>query len=115
MNYIQLGMVREIDRGGKAIPYGLFSMGVGWMNPDDQNIESVTRFAIALGAGVKVWMTDRVGIKLQARLLAPMYFTGGGVYYGIGSGGSGGGLSVGATTTVIQADFTGGFIFALGD
>ena len=115
MNYLQLGAIREVDRGGNAIPYGLFSMGIAWLNPDDNNIESVTRMAIALGGGVKVWLSDRVGIKLQARLLAPMYFSGGGIYYGIGSGGSGGGLSVNTTTTVIQADFTGGFIFALGN
>jgi len=58
-----------------------------------------------------IWFSDRIGIRLQGRLLMPLYFAGAGVYFG--SGGSG--LSVGAGSTILQGDLTAGLIIGLGD
>ena len=63
---------------------------------------------------MKYFFTDVVGIKVQARLLMPLYFGGVGIGCGIGTGGAncGGGATFGSE--IIQGDFTGGVVLRLG-
>ena len=53
--------------------------------------------------------SERVGIRLQARLLMPLYYSG--AYFGVGTGGSG--FSVGGGIHGVQGDFTGGLVLFL--
>ena len=46
--------------------------------------------------------------------MLPMVFAGVGGYYGIGTGGSGGGLYVNSYTAIVQGDFSGGLVFSFG-
>jgi len=66
---------------------------------------------MTLGGGVKIWLSDRIGIRAQGRLLLPMMWAGAGL--SVGTGGTG--FSLGAGTAMVQGDFTGGLIIALGD
>lgn len=114
-HYFQVGGLREVDLDNEKLkPYGLFSLGAAYFDTRD-GVEDVWRFAVALGGGLKVWITDRVGLRFQGRFLMPLYFAGGGLFCGIGTGGSGCGVSVGSTATILQGDFSGGLIFSLGD
>jgi len=113
VNYFQAGGIWEMDKG-KLRPYGLFSLGATWFDAKKSSIEDAWRFSIALGGGLKIWLSDHIGIRLQGRLLLPMYFSGAGLFCGIGTGGSGCGVSVGTGSTIVQGDFTGGLIFAFG-
>jgi hypothetical protein len=108
MNYYLLGINKQMGEG-PAVPYGLLNLGV--MNMKGQTISfSQNWFTVGLGGGLKYYLSDHIGIRLQARLLLPMQF--GGIGVGCGSGGCGGGVST--YTTVIQGDFTGGVILRLG-
>lgn len=113
VNYFQLGVVKDFLHH-RIRPFGLLSLGTTWFDIQETGVTDVWKFSMALGAGVKIFFTDYLGIRLQGRLLMPMYFTGVGFYYGAGPGGSGGGLTVGAGATFIQGDFQGGLIFAFG-
>jgi len=44
-------------------------------------------------------------------LLLPMYFSGGGLFLGIGSGGPSTGVGVSTGVLTVQGDFSGGLIF----
>jgi hypothetical protein len=71
--------------------------------------DDIWRFAFTVGGGAKIYLSDRFGLRLQGRIMAPLYFSGGGVYFG--TGGSGFGVSGGIP--ILQGDFTAGLIIRL--
>ena len=108
MNYYMLGFNQELTEG-PAIPFGIFNIGI--MNMKGQKINfSENWFTIGLGGGLKYYFSDRIGIRLQARLFFPMQFAG----IGIGCGSGGCGTAATGYVTAIQGDFTGGVILKLG-
>lgn len=108
LNYYLLGF--NMEKGeGPAIPYGLFNIGVMNMKGQDTNF-SENWFTVGLGGGLKYYLSDKIGIRLQARLFLPMQFAG----IGFGCGGGGCGTGVSTYTSTVQGDFTGGIILKLG-
>jgi hypothetical protein len=115
VGYIQIGSVREIDMDNIR-PFGAFTLGTTYFNPQETNTGQVQyddtwKFSVTLGGGVKIWFSERVGIRLQGRLMLPMFW--GGAGFTVGTGGSG--FTVGAGTAMAQGDLTGGLIIGLGD
>jgi hypothetical protein len=112
IHYFQLGGLRIVDRG-KVQPFGLFSLGATWFSPTavkgGVQAEDEVRFSIALGGGLKIWLSDKIGLRIQGRLLMPVYFAGTSVYMGTG----GGGVAVSGGVPILQGDVAGGLIFAL--
>jgi hypothetical protein len=112
-NYYLLGGMREIDNGNPAIPFGLFNIGMtNFKNTEDNYSRNM--FTVGLGGGIKYFVNDKIGIRLQARLLFPMQYGGVSFGCGIGTGGGGCGTGVSSYTSLIQGDFTGGIILKLG-
>jgi hypothetical protein len=111
-NYYWLGAIRELQEG-PVVPYGIFNIGAANFKDMDEG-DNITMFAIGFGGGIKYFLSDNIGIRLQARLMAPMMFGGLTFGCGIGTGGSGCGAGAGAYSTIIQGDFTGGIVLKLG-
>lgn len=112
--YIQAGYVQDImlkKPQADIRPFGLFTIGAAYLNPEDASYSTVWRFAAAIGGGLKYFITDRVGLRVQARMLMPLFFEGGGFY--CGSGGCGAGVST--FTPLVQGDVGGGVVIKLGD
>ncbi len=114
VEYYQLGAIKPLMEGETFIPYGLFSLGASRFAPEESN-EDYWRFAMNAGLGMKYFFTDKVGIRIQARVLMPLYFAGAGFGCSIGTGGSGCGTGVGMGSEILQADFTGGVVLKLGN
>ena len=110
VGYIQIGSVRELDKGNVR-PFGSFTLGTTYFTPKNTVYDQSWKFSVTLGGGAKIMLSDRVGIRLQGRLMLPMFW--GGAGFTVGTGGAG--FSVGAGTSMVQGDFTGGLIIALGD
>ncbi|MEN8224483.1 MAG: hypothetical protein ABFS05_03900 [Bacteroidota bacterium] len=109
-NYIQVGGISKFYRQEtRATPFSSLSFGATWFSPTDASFRDVWRFSVTAGLGVKVMLTERVGIMLRGRLMMPMYFGGFGMY--IGTGGSG--VSVNTVVAPLQGDFNGGLIIKL--
>ncbi len=72
--------------------------------------ESATKFAWGARAGVNIWVSDRVGLKIQAGLLSAVQSVGGGLF--LGTGGIGAGIN--AYSSYMQFNIGGGLIFNLG-
>ncbi|MBK3516537.1 hypothetical protein [Carboxylicivirga marina] len=108
IDYFQLGGVKELKKG-PVVPFGMVSLGATWFNMKDESDH--VSFSAALGGGLKFFFSDRIGIRMQGRLLLPMYFSGGGLFLGIGSGGPSGGVSISTGVLAVQGDFSGGLIF----
>jgi hypothetical protein len=116
MNYLQVASVKEVILDNESVrPYGLFSIGTSWINPKTEEGENEWLFVVSLAGGVKYFFSDKIGIRLQARLLLPMIFNGGGFYFGVGTGGASSGWGVTSTSPIVQGDFTGGLVFVLGN
>jgi opacity protein-like surface antigen len=112
VNHFQIGSVNELPLDNEAIrPYGTFSLGTTWFNIQDDDADDEWLFSVAAGLGLKYFFNDKIGIRLQARLLLPVVYNGGGFY--LGTGGSG--MYVSSTAPIVQGDFTGGLIIALGE
>jgi len=114
INYIQIGSVRKFDLGGPIEPFAGISLGTAILNIKQTNISDVWRFSMAFKGGLNIFLTENIGIKLQARMLIPMYFAGLGFFVGVGSGGTSSGLSLNAGALALQGDFTGGLIMRFG-
>ncbi len=113
IQYFQLGGIKTLGEGSFK-PFGLFSGGITWFKMKDDNVNDEVTFSVALGGGLKIDLSDRIGIRLQGRLLLPLYIHGGGFFFGIGPGGPSSGISFGSTLLTPQGDFTGALVFKLG-
>lgn len=112
IHYFQAGAVYEFrqTRAQKAFPFTSFSLGATLFSPIDAEYSEEWRFSITFGGGGKFYLSDNVGLRLQARLLLPLNFNSVGMW--CGSGGCSAG--VGSWATLLQADFTGGIFIRLG-
>jgi hypothetical protein len=101
--------MQEMRPDAKATPYGLFTLGIVNYRPSDANITSENKMHISLAGGVKINASERIGIRLQARLLLPLYYAG--TYLTFGTGG--GGASVAGGIQGVQGDFTAALVLKL--
>jgi hypothetical protein len=114
LNYILLGFNRHLaNHTGKVEVYGGLEAGMliaDIKNPDNGNTNSETKFAWGLRLGTDLWVTPKVGIKLQTQLLSAVQGAGGGFYFGTG----GTGVGVSTYSTIFQFGLGGGLTFKLG-
>ena len=113
VHYFQVGSIYQLPRG-KAQPFFGLLMGAVLFSPSGQGPTNVTlsdtwRFAISFEAGVKIYLSEVVGLRLQGRLMLPIYFYGGGLW--VGTGGASVGVSGGIP--IVQGDLGVGLVIAL--
>jgi len=108
VQYFMLGGIAEKGRGSEKVkPFGLFQAGVFVLTPDNDLYQTTTKFAMAFGGGLNVDISEKIGLRMQGRLLMPMWFDGGYVYAGTG----GAAVGVSAGIPLVQGDFLGGLTF----
>lgn len=113
-NYILAGGNRYFPTDGKVEAYAGLQAGVAIFNvknPDNGNSDNATKFAWGVKAGLNLWATDNVGLKIQTGLISAVQAAGGGFYFG--GGGSGG--SINAYSTFFQFYVGGGLTFKIGN
>ena len=112
IHYFQAGAAYEFRQNSKqkAFAFTSFSLGVTLFSPVDVDYSEEWRFSVTFGVGGKFYLSDKVGIRLQTRLLLPLNFNSAGMWCGTG----GCSVGVGAWATFVQADFTGGIFVRLG-
>ena len=109
-NYFQIGGISKFYSSNSMVsPFGSFSLGATWFSSPD--IDDVWKFSVTAGLGVKIMVSDKVGIMLRGRLMMPMSFAGAGFYFGTG----GSGLTMNSYIAPFQGDFNGGIIIKLGN
>jgi len=109
-NYFMLGGNRYLVGNPKLEPYFGVQLGMGVFNvenPNTGNTGNATKFAWGIKAGANIWVSDKIGLKLQAGLLSAVQSVGGGLYFGTGGAGAG----VSGYSTFYQFNLGGGLIF----
>lgn len=114
VNYFNLGGLRTVPLAENVKGFGGLRLGAAYFNSTADDIDDAWRFEVSLGGGVKVYLTDRVGLRFQGNFHIPLVLSGGGLFCGIGSGGSGCNVSVGSTSSILQGDLSAGLVFRLG-
>ena len=107
--YYLVGGIKSMEVSETVVPFGGVNIGVVRYAPQDISLSDEVRFAFGLGGGVKLFISERVGFRVQAHFLFPIQGGGAGIF--CGSGGCSG--SVGATTSIFQGEVSGGLIFVL--
>ena len=114
-HYFQLGGEQGIRRD-KLEPFGGATVGAALFMPDTLRLSDGSkysfndtwRFGFTLGLGLKVHVSEKLLVRLEARLAAPVYFSGGGIYAGSG----GAGVTVSGGVPVWQWNFLAGLGFS---
>jgi hypothetical protein len=101
---VLVGPMKEVDKD-RIRPYGGLMLGVTVYKPDFA-VED-WRFTVSVVAGVKISIIDRLGLRLQAQLLAPMYFTDAAAAWSPGYGNS---VAI-SSTAIVSAGFNAGIYF----
>ncbi|MCX6139737.1 MAG: hypothetical protein NTX15_02725 [Candidatus Kapabacteria bacterium] len=108
-HFIQIGGLFNRDVNDKVTVFGGLMFGAEVFSPSSQKYETVTRFLGSLTGGAKIWINDKIGIRLNANLNMPMIFGGVGFYVGTG----GGGYGATALVQLLQFSLGGGLVFKL--
>lgn len=112
-NYVMIGGNRYLAAHPRVEPYGGLQIGMcifNVENPETGNSGSATKFAWGLKAGVNIWASEKIAIKLQGGLLSAVQSVGGGLYFGTGGAGAG----VSGYSSFYQWNLGGGVVFSLG-
>lgn len=110
-NWLMIG-ANGYKKSGKFEPYGGGKLGVCFFdvtNPHNGNSGSATKFAWMIQLGSNVWLSEKVGLKLQADLISAVQGVGGSFYFGTGGAGAG----VASYSTFLQFGLGGGLVFKL--
>lgn len=108
-SYYQIGVTKHLKEGTNVIPFTTITIGAADFVPKGVNLSSELMFSATLGAGVKIYLSERIGLRLHAKMLLPFQWGGGGLWCGTG----GCGVGVGASTSFVQGDVGGGLIIRL--
>jgi len=111
---VEYFMISALSEAGnplsQVVPFGGAGIGLVVATPQERNLDTAYRFAFTLQGGVKIWLNDKVGLRLRGAMLAPMQWGSGGLFCSTGSGCN---IGVGASTTILQGEFSGGVVVKL--
>jgi hypothetical protein len=106
VNYYSLGGLVEIFQGDPVVPFISAGIGGTYYNPENPDTDSENVMHFNIGSGAKFYFNDHFGVRLQARLLLPVFFEG--IYFEEGAPDDGEGMQT--KIAGVQGDFTAGVI-----
>ncbi len=100
----------------KIKPYGGISAGTSryWTKGNAYNYRKWF-FSTEFALGAKMFFNDHIGLRAQASVTTPWDFAGGGMWWGIGTGGAGGSASLTFGVPVAHWDLSAAVIFRIRD
>jgi opacity protein-like surface antigen len=72
IEYYHIGGTYGMD-SGKVKPFIVGTLGVTHMVPQGQGLDALTKFSLSLGGGVKLFATDRIGLRLEGRWFGTLF------------------------------------------
>ncbi len=107
------GILREFKKG-KVTPFGV--LGAGTTRYWAKNIDyHKWFFSTEFGVGAKYFFSEAIGLRLQAAVTTPWDFAGGGLFFGVGTGGGGASADMTFNVPIAHWDLSAGLIFRIKD
>jgi hypothetical protein len=86
VQYLQIGGTVSYMEAKRVIPYFGMTFGAAQFSPDGQGLSDETKLAFSVGGGFKVPITERLGVRFDARAFITLFDTEGNVFC-VSSGG----------------------------
>ncbi|MET0988168.1 MAG: outer membrane beta-barrel protein [Steroidobacteraceae bacterium] len=67
IQYLQIGGTVAWADAERVIPYFGMTIGAAHLDPDLNGLDSATKFAFTIGAGIRVPISDRIGVRAEWR------------------------------------------------
>jgi hypothetical protein len=109
VNYYSVGIIQETRSEAKISPYGLLALGWVNYNPQTEDISGENKMHVSLAGGIRIKASEKIGFRLQARLLMPIFYAG--ANFNSSTGGTS--TNISATSVAFQGDFTAAFVFVI--
>jgi len=106
VEYFHIGGLYQL-RWDRVSTFVLATLGTTHFNPDPAGLESEWRFSWSLGVGAKVFMSERIGFRIQGRLLSTWLSGTQDIYFG-----GPGGVYIRSGYTMYQVALSAGLIIA---
>ncbi|HEX2494278.1 MAG TPA: hypothetical protein VHK24_10920 [Steroidobacter sp.] len=87
VQYLQLGGIVSNPEAKYAIPYFGLTVGAALFSPDQSGLDDETNFAFSAAGGVRVPITDHIGVRFDARAFVTLFDSSGDVFC-VSSGGA---------------------------
>jgi len=84
VEYFQIGGIGAVQKG-KVMPFSIFTLGAARFAAQSPLTSDIWKFSLILGLGAKFYLSDHLGIRVQARL--PWVVVDGGGAVACGGGG----------------------------
>lgn len=104
----QVGVLREFSEG-TVVPFAKFMLGTTRYVQTSKGSGRYWLFSLGFGGGAKVFLTERIGIRLHTNLMLPMQFSGGGFF----CGGGGCSSNIAFNVPIVNWELGGGLIIRL--
>lgn len=108
VEHYQVGFLREFSEG-KVVPFAKVMLGTTRYAQTSKGNDRYWLFSTGFGLGAKLFLTDRIGLRLHTNLMLPLQFSGGGFF--CGAGGCSSGISF--NVPVVHWELGGGLIIRL--
>lgn len=113
VEHYQIGYLRELNEN-QIRPFAAISFGTTRYFGKGQLDERYWMFSTALNLGAKMFVSERIGIRIQTNLTMPLEFGGVGFGCGIGTIGGGCGGDLYFNVPLVHWDLAAGLIFRFG-
>jgi hypothetical protein len=91
-SYYHIGAIQGFKRG-KVMPFTGGTLGATSLDPSQANVATKWVFSFAFHAGAKIYLSERIGLRLNGRLFASFLDASAGLYFGS----NGGGMAIGGS------------------
>ncbi len=80
VQYLQIGGTVSSQDAERVIPYFGITVGAARFSPDQSGLDDETKLAFTVGTGVKVPITEHLGVRLDARAFVSLLDTDGNIF-----------------------------------
>jgi Outer membrane protein beta-barrel domain len=80
VQYLQIGGIVSYQDAKRAIPYFGMTFGAAQLSPDGAGLDDETKFAFTVGAGLRIPITEHIGVRFDARAFVTLLDTEGDIF-----------------------------------
>jgi hypothetical protein len=108
INYALIGSNRLFETSDNLFVFSGVKLGAGFISSRDNQFSTATRFSMYLNAGIKYFVSDNVGIRIQGNFGFPVINAGANLWWSPGTGTQ---IGFSSWTPIFQFGFNGGLVF----
>lgn len=75
VQYLQIGGTVSYEEATRVIPYFGMTVGAASFSPDGPGLDDETKLAFSVGGGMRVPITDHIGVRFDARAFITLFDT----------------------------------------